>query len=128
MANDALALDLGADHEAGDVGQIDQRDVEGIAQPDELRGLVGGVHHQHAALDLRLVGDEADGPAAQTGEADDDLAREAALDLEPRAGVDEPVDDLVHVEPLALVIGHDRIDRAPRLGLRRGPRRRHLAK
>ena len=120
MADDALALDLGADHEARDVGEVHERDVEGVAEPDELRGLVGGVHHEHAALDLRLVGHDADHAPAQARQAHDHLAGEALLDLEPRAGVDQPVDDLVHVEPLALIVGHDLVDRAP--GLRLGGR------
>ena len=60
VADDALALDLGADHEAGHVGEEQQRHVEGVARPDEARGLVGGVGEQHAALVLGLVGHDPD--------------------------------------------------------------------
>ena len=60
VADDPLALDLGADHEAGHVGEEQQRDVERVAGPDEARALVRGVDEQHAALDLRLVGDDPD--------------------------------------------------------------------
>ena len=115
------------DHEAGDVGQVDQRDVEGVAEPDEARRLVGGVDHEHAALDLRLIGDDAGHAPADAGQPHDDLPREQLLDLEPRAGIHHPVDHLVHVEPLALVVGHDLVDRAPGLGLDRGRPRRRLA-
>ena len=41
VADDPLALDRLADHEAGHVGQEQQRDPEGVAQPDEARRLVG---------------------------------------------------------------------------------------
>ena len=44
--------------------------------------------------------------------------REEPLDLEERARVDDAVDHLVHVEPLALVVGHDLLDGAA--GLRLG--------
>src|SRR6266852_5362879 len=37
VADDALLLDLGADHEARHVLQEDERDVEGVAQHDEAR-------------------------------------------------------------------------------------------
>ena len=69
VADDALALDLGADHEAGHVGQEHQRQVEGVAQPDEAGALVGRVDEQHAALLHRVVGHDADGMAVEAGEA-----------------------------------------------------------
>ncbi len=63
VADDPLALDRGADHEAGHVGEEEQRHVEGVAGLDEARRLVGRVDEQHAALLLGLVGDDADRPA-----------------------------------------------------------------
>src|SRR2546422_3998937 len=45
-----------------------ERDIEGVAEPDEARGLVGRVDHQHAALDLRLVGDDAHHASVDTRE------------------------------------------------------------
>ena len=56
------------------------------------------VDEQHAALDRRVVGDDADRPAVDAAEADDELGGEQRLDLEERVVVDQPVDDLVHVE------------------------------
>jgi hypothetical protein len=117
MADDPRALHLGADHEAGHVGEVHERDIVGVAQPDEARRLVGGVDHQHATLDLGLVRHDADGPSSDPGQTHDDLSREEPLDLEERARVDHAVDHLVHVEPLALVVGHDVLDGAA--GLRR---------
>jgi len=52
VADDALALDRLADHEARHVGQEEQRDREGVAQPDEARRLVGRVDEEDAALPL----------------------------------------------------------------------------
>ena len=118
MPDDARPLHLGAHHEARDVGQVDERNVEGVAEPDEPGGLVGGVHEEDASLDLGLVGDDAHRAAAEPRQADDDLGGEEPLQLEPRAGVDHPVDHLVHVEVLPLIVGHDLVDRAPSLGLR----------
>ena len=86
-ADDALALDLGADHEAGHVGQEQQRDVEGVAGPDEAGRLVGRVDEQDAAALLGLVGDDPDRAAVEPRVADDQLLRPALLHLEEGAGV-----------------------------------------
>ena len=50
VADDPLALDRGADHEAGHVGEEEQRHVEGVAGLDEAGRLVGGVDEEDAAL------------------------------------------------------------------------------
>ena len=71
VTDDPLALDGGADHESGHVGEKEQGDAERVARLDEARRLVGAVDEQHAALDLRLVGDDADRPAVQPPVADD---------------------------------------------------------
>ena len=78
VPDDALPLDLAADHEAGHVGEVEQRDVERVAQPDEPGGLVGGVDEQHAALHRRVVGDDADRTAVDAAEADDRARRRTA--------------------------------------------------
>jgi hypothetical protein len=121
VADDALALDRGADHEAGHVGEEQQRQAERVAQPDEVRGLVGRVDEEHAALLLGLVGDDADRPAVEAREADDELLGPARVDLEERLRVDERVDELLDVERLVLVGGDEVADRRRRcrLGRRR---------
>ena len=110
VADDPLALDRLADHEAGHVGQEHQRQPERVAQPDEARRLVGGIDEQHAALPLRLAGDDADRAPVQAREAGDDLAREQLLELEEAPVVDQRVDDVVDVERLILVGGKDVVD------------------
>src|SRR5215212_8312462 len=102
-ADDPLALDLRADHEARHIGEEQQRHVEGVAGPDEARGLVRGVHEQNAATLLRLVRDDADHPALETRVAHDQLLGPAFLHLEEGLRVHERVDQLAHVERLVLV-------------------------
>ena len=114
VADDALALDLGPDREPGHVGQEHQRQVEGVAQPDEAGHLVGRVDEQHPALDRRLVGDDPDGPTLDPAQAIDDLGGELALDLEEALLVDHGRDQRVDVERLRLV-GRDQGHR-PRVG------------
>ena len=81
-ADDALPLHLGADHEAGHVRQVEQRDVERVAEPDEPRRLVRAVDEEHAAQVLRLVGDDAHHAPFDAREPGDDLLREELLDLD----------------------------------------------
>jgi hypothetical protein len=123
VADDPLALDLGADHEAGDVGEEQQGNVEGVAVPDEAGGLVGGVREQDAALVLGLVGDDADRAAVQAGEADDELLRPARVDLQEGALVDQALDQPLDVEGLVLV-GRDQPADRETLGIGGGLGRR----
>jgi hypothetical protein len=91
VADDALPLDRGPDHEPGHVVQEDQRHVERVAHRDEAGGLVRGVDEDRAAAHLRLVGHDPHDLAVQAAQPDHDLLRPARLDLEERARVDQPV-------------------------------------
>jgi hypothetical protein len=82
VPDDPLTLDLGTDHEPRHVGQEQQRDVERIAGRDEPGALVCGVHEQHPALDLGLVGHDSDHPPVQPGVAHDHLLGPARVDLQ----------------------------------------------
>ena len=108
MADDALALDLGADHEPGHVGQEHQRDVEGVAAPHEAGRLVGRVHEQDPALHLGVVGHEAHRAAVDQADAAHQLGSEQGLDLEEALGVDQAVDHGAHVVRGLVVVGHRR--------------------
>ena len=57
VAHQPGLLDLGADHDAGRVAQNEERDVEGVAQLHEARGLVGAVAVDGAGEVGRVVGD-----------------------------------------------------------------------
>ena len=78
-----------ARQEPGHVDERDERDVEGIAGPDEPRGLDRRVDVERAGEDRRLLRDDADAAPAEPREADDDVLRPARLDLEERAIVDD---------------------------------------
>src|SRR2546430_13516541 len=45
VADDPGPFDLAADHEARHVGEVDEGDVEGVAEPDESRRLVRSEEH-----------------------------------------------------------------------------------
>ena len=55
VADDAAAFLLDAGHEAGNVHQRHERDVEHVAEPDEPRGLVRGINVERAGLDGGLL-------------------------------------------------------------------------
>jgi len=74
-----------ADREARHVDERHQRQAVGVAQRQEMRTLVAGVGVEHAAQPLRLVGDEADRPAAQSREGRHQIAGEGRLQLEHAA-------------------------------------------
>ncbi len=69
MLGDAAALGLGADHEAGDVLQEQQRDVALVAQLDEVRALDRGFGE-----DRPVIADDPNGKPMDIGGAADQLA------------------------------------------------------
>ena len=60
VADNALVLLIRARQEARDVDEVQQRNVERIAEADEARALVGSVDVEAARHDVRLVRDDAD--------------------------------------------------------------------
>src|SRR5438128_10209526 len=116
--DDSLALHLRPDHEARHVGQIQERHAEGVAQPDETGRLVRAVDEEHAALVLRLAGDDPDRLPVDAGEAGDHLRREQLLDLEQAVRVHQLADERAHLEELVLIGRDQLLDALPR---RRGP-------
>src|SRR5438445_248353 len=101
-------LHLGADQKPRRVGQEQQRHVEGVTEPDEARGLVGGVHVERAAEHHRIVGDDADREAADADESGDEILGPLRLHLEELAAVGEGADELPHVVALPRIVGDDR--------------------
>src|SRR5664280_369871 len=82
VADDPGLLDLGADHEAGHVHQVDEGDSVGVAEVDEPRRLIGGIVVEDAAQLLGLVGHDPGRPAAEAGQAGDDRLGELGLEIE----------------------------------------------
>src|SRR5262249_56144261 len=97
MANDSGTPDIIAVYDRGHVLEEDQREVEGVAQVDEPRRLVGRVVLEDAAELLRLVRDDPHGLPAESSEAGDDRLREFRLDVEDLAVVDDLPDHVLHV-------------------------------
>ena len=107
VADDPGLLDLGPDHEARDVHQVDERDPVGVAEVDEPRRLVGGVVVEDPAELPGLVGDDPRRPAAEPRQAGDDRLGPLRLEVEVDAVVDDPADHLVHVVRLAVGLRED---------------------
>src|SRR5712692_7393591 len=81
VPDDPTILLLGTREESGHVNEGEERDVEAIAEPDEAGGLDRRVDIERAREDLRLVPDDANGPAFQAGETDHDVLRPSFVDL-----------------------------------------------
>ena len=105
-----LPLLVGAGQEAGHVDERQDRDVEGVAEPHEPRGLLGGVDVEGAGELHRLVGHDADRLALDPAEADEDVGREQLLDLEELLVVEHRGDHVVHVVGLVRGVRDDRVE------------------
>ena len=110
VADDARVLLVDARQEARDVDERQERDVEGIAEADKARRLVGRIDVEAARHDLRLVGDDADDLAVEARVADDDVRRKELLDLEELAVIDERADDFLHVVWHVRIVRHDGVE------------------
>ena len=102
MLGDALALGLGADHEARDVLEEDEGNAALGAELDEVGALLGGRREEDA-----VVGDDADLVAVDGGETRDEGGAEVALELGEVGAVDDAGDDLADGQRLAEVGGGD---------------------
>ena len=108
VPDDPLRFDLAPDHESGYVGEEQQRDVEGIAQPHEACRLVGGVDEQDTSQVGGLGGDDPDRVPVESGEPGDQLAGISVLDREEAVAIDEATDEVVHVVDV-LGVGRDHV-------------------
>ena len=97
MTNDAAVLLIDAWHEAGDILDGDDRDVEAVAETNETCALLRGIDIQSASEDLRLIGQEADGATCHAAEADDEVLGEVWSDLEEILMVADRLDDVLDV-------------------------------
>ena len=78
-----------------------------VAQPDEPRGLVGTVHVERAAQELRLVGHDPHRSPSEAGETRHHVARPIGFHREEITVVDDGLDHLVDVVSLARIGGDD---------------------
>ena len=103
--DDAVVLLLGSRQEARNVHQHDDRDVEAVAGPNESRGLLRGVDVQAAGELGGLVSHDADRPAVDAAEADDDVLRVTRLNFQELVVIENAGDDLMHVVRLVRRVG-----------------------
>ena len=83
---DAVPLLADAGQVAGHVDDDDQRHAERVAHPHEAGGLLGGRGVEAAAEAHRVVGDDADGAAAQPAEGRGDVRRPLGVQLDGLPG------------------------------------------
>ena len=81
----------------GHVLERDERNVEGVAEPNEPRALDRRVDVERAGEVRRLVRDDADAAAAQMRKPDDHVACEVLVHLQELAVVRNGVHEVVHV-------------------------------
>jgi len=91
-----------AREEARHVFERDDRDVEGVTEPDKAGQLVGRIDVQTAGHHFRLVGDDSHRIAVHPGKPDNDVPGKPLVDLHEIAFVDDAQDDfpdVVHLRP-----------------------------
>ena len=81
MADDAAVLLLDTRQEARNVNQLHQRNIERVAEGNELGSLVRSIDVKATRHHLRLVGHDADGTTIDPGKGGDDVGRPTGLDL-----------------------------------------------
>ena len=107
MPNDASFFLSDTGHETGHIHQGHQGDAERVAEADEARGFVRGVHVDGAREPVGLIGHEAHRAPIQATEAGDHVAREARLHLEEVAVIRQLLDDVHHVVGLPRFLRND---------------------
>ena len=112
LPDDPAVLLLDARQKPRDVLHDQEGDVERVAEPHEARPFDGGVDVKHASEVRRLVGHHSHGPAGETDEAHDDVAREVGVDLEELSLVGHGAQELLDVVGLVGVLRHQRVERA----------------
>ena len=83
--------------EAGHILEDDQREIEGVAEPDEAGGLDAGIDVERAGQDLGWLATIPTERPSNPSEADQDVAGMRGLQLEEVAVVQHLGQDLVHV-------------------------------
>ena len=92
VADDAAVLLLHPGRNPGTSTKVTQRDVEGVAEPDEPAALIEALMSMAPERTEGWLRDDPDGAAAEPREADDDVLGVRRLDLEEVAVVDDAAD------------------------------------
>src|SRR5579871_329244 len=103
VAHERRLLDLGADHHTRRVRERQHRQVEGLTDLQEPRGLVRAVGVDRPAQETRIVGEEAKRPPFDADQGGDHRLAELGSQLEHRAFVSEQMyqlADIVDAQPV----------------------------
>ena len=107
MPDDAAEFLVGARQEARNVHEVDDRNVERVAEPDEPGRFVRSIAVQATGHVRRLVGDNADGRTVEPGKTGDDVHGVMFLDFQEFAVVHRHPDDILHVVRHVRIVRHD---------------------
>lgn len=117
VADDSAAFLGKTRHEARGIDEVDDGNVEDVAGADEARAFVGGVDVEGSGADGGLVRDDADHDATDSGKADDEVLRKVGHDFHEAVGVDQSIDDQLHVERGFRVVRHQLVHAEVRRGV-----------
>ena len=104
MADDAAVFLITARQEPGNVYQIQQRDIEGIAETDKPGCFIRGIDIKAACHDLRLVGNDADSLSIHAGKTGNNICSPILLGFVKFAVVDNCCDNGFHIVSLIGII------------------------
>src|SRR5690554_6179513 len=107
VPDDPAVLLVHAREKPGHVDEREERDVEGVTEPDETRRLLGSGDVEGAGEHGGLVGDDSDAVAVETAQPDHDVLGPVLVDLEEFAFVEDRLDDVLHVVGLGGRVGDD---------------------
>src|SRR6266849_4933810 len=99
-------LHLGPNHEAGRVAQRNDRNVKGIAQLHETRGLISRRRIDRTTEVFWIIGDQSEWLALNANEGGDDPDTEIAAYFEHRSLVGQEIDDVANVVDPQPVFGN----------------------
>ncbi len=105
MTDDAAPFLVAAGQVAGHIDNREQRYVERVAEPDEPRGFIRGVHVEASGQHRGLIGDDAHGMPVKAGEADNHVLRIILMGLNDPAVIDQRPDNLLHVIAFLWIVG-----------------------
>ena len=97
MTDDAAVLLIDARHEARDILDSHDRDIEAVAETHEASTLLRSIDVERASEHLRLISDESDCASSHASEADDDVLGEVRSNLEEVLMVADWLDDILDV-------------------------------
>ena len=106
MPHLGVVFGLGAHHESRGVAQADDRQVVGVAQLDESRGLVRCVGVDGSSEVCGVVRDHPDGSSLDAHQHREDADAEFGPQFQHRSDVGETVDGAAHVVDAGALLGY----------------------